>query len=304
MNTDDIIEFVMDPLRLTLIVAGIVVLLAILILGRRSSRQRDMIYGGSSRKEYSFNSMPDDMLVDEEVIVLPRRKKESDVLAEAETAAEPHFSANYDEPAIAEAEESSQVGLDKQAPLPGDTIKEPQPAVSQQRQQEPKAEVKPNNQTQPKKPAPVSQQFVVLHVIAAEGRAFTGQSIFESTQTLGMALGKHNVFHYPADAAYVGDSAFCMVNMTPEGSFDIEHLDNIQTNGVSLILTLPTMYSDGLTVFSNMLAVAQALSKKLGGDIIDQSRMPLTAELVTNMRADIEKFESQFRQQPSPELET
>jgi len=305
MNTDDIVEFVMDPLRLTLIVAGVVVLLAILILGRRSSRQRDMIYGGSSRKEYSFNSMPDDMLVDEEVIVLPRRKKESDVLAEAEAESEPHFSANYDEPVVPAAEESIQAGLDKEPPLPGDTKNESQPAVSQQRQEEPKAqaEVKQNSQTQPKKPA-VPQQFVVLHVIAAEGRSFSGQSIFESTQTLGMALGKHNVFHYPADAAYVGDSAFCMVNMTPEGSFDIEHLDDIQTNGVSLILTLPTMYSDGLTVFSNMLAVAQALSKKLGGDIIDQTRMPLTAELVTNMRADIEKFESQFRQQQSPELET
>lgn len=304
MNTDDIIEFVMDPLRLTLIVAGVVVLLAILILGRRSSKQRDMLYGGSSRKEYSFNSMPDDMLVDEEVIVLPRRKKESDVLAEAEEQSAPHFSANFDDD-VAQELDPSTTNLDKELPLPGDKTADSQPESqqSQSPKAQPQAEQSQSEQAQPKKPTQVPQQFVVLHVIAAEGRAFTGQSIFESTQTLGMALGKHNVFHYPADAAYVGDSAFCMVNMTPEGSFDIENLEDIRTNGVSLILTLPTMYSDGLTVFSNMLAVAQALSKKLGGDIIDQTRMPLTAELVTNMRADIEKFESKFRQQ-SPALET
>jgi len=301
MNADNIIEFVMDPLRLTLIVAGVVVVLAILILGRRSSKQRDMIYSGSSRKEYSFNSMPDDMLVDEEVIVLPRRKKESDLLAESDSQSDEHFSAKYDEQAASGTEQHVEATIKKDLPLPGDSQDKPE----SQQTVEPKAQadVKQSQPAQAKKPAPVQQQFVVLYVIAAEGRAFTGKAIFESTQTLGMALGKHNVFHYPADAAYVGDSAFCMVNMTPEGSFDIEHLDDIQTNGVSLILTLPTMYSDGLTVFSNMLAVAQALSKKLGGDIIDQTRMPLTAELVTNMRADIENFESRFRQK-NPVMES
>ena len=46
-----------------------------------------------------------------------------------------------------------------------------------------------------------------------------------------------------------------------------------------------------------MLAVAQALSKKLGGDIIDQTRVPLTADLVTSIRSDIAHFEEQLRQQ-------
>ena len=295
IDTDSIIEFVTDPLRFTLIIAGAVVLIAILLLGRRS-KQRDMYYSDSSVKDYEFGSVSDDMLVDEEVIVLPRRKTESEVLAEAEAK----FSANDDENNLPEVK-----SFEANAGDPSDIQQEVtrEPVLSENTAQSQTAESPPlqsqaQSEQKPEKKAPEEskQHFVVLHVIAAEGKAFTGRAIFNATQTLGMAVGKHNVFHYPADAAYVGDSAFCMTNMTTEGTFDVANLEEIETNGVSLILTLPTIYSDGLTVFSNMLAVAQALSKKLGGDIIDQKRMPLTADLVTSMRSDIQDFESQLKQ--------
>ena len=303
IDTDSIIEFVTDPLRLTLIIAGAVVLLAILVLGRRS-KQRDMYYKGSSSKEYEFSSMPDDMLVDEEVIVLPRRKTESEVLAEAAAKQQAEIDAeansdNKDERDLPKVEsfEANPYGIETLKPEQNSSEKEtPKEPVATQQKQTPKQTTVPK------------QHFVVLHVIASEGKAFTGRSIFNATQTLGMAVGKYNVFHYPADSAYVGDSAFCMTNMTVESTFDVANLEKIETNGVSLILTLPTIYSDGLTVFSNMLAVAQALSKKLGGDIIDQNRMPLTADLVTSMRTEIENFESNFKQsqlkQSNPVLES
>lgn len=354
------IEFVTDPLRLTLIVAGVVVLFAILILGRRS-KHREVAYKGRSEKDYSFGVSPPDTLVDEEVVVLPRRKKESEVLAEKT----PHFSANYDEPVQDKiSEQDITAKLDAFVASPGEVVgkaytvsagpvvdenkksrykadqiaskkdveaplvntieralesamsKKPKAAqVSKGAQVSEGVEVSSKAETSNQvdtsfsdspsvddvTPAKrVTQQFVVLHIIAEEGRPFIGKAIFDATQTLGMALGKHNVFHYPADAAYVGDSAFCLVNMTPAGTFDIESLDQQQTNGVSLILTLPTAYSDGLTVFSNMVAVAHALVKKLGGgDIVDQTRLPLTAELLTNMQSDITRFENQLSESAS-----
>jgi len=378
MNADDMIEFVTDPLRLTLIVAGIVVIFAILILGRRS-KHREVAYKGRPEKNYSFGASPADMLVDEEVIVLPRRKKESEVIAEKT----PHFSANYDgaaerkddfsadksqtpvapsfqasaanvdaakvdaakvgntkaktikatstkgprviddaisllysDPVLPEFESVSKVAkaapnapaintIERALETAPEQIGEKRPELSKHelnkselnRQEPNKVQEQPQAEVQVSQPAKqVKQQFVVLHILAEEGQSFVGKAIFDATQTLGMALGKHNVFHYPADAAYVGDSAFCLVNMTPEGTFDIENLANTHTAGISLILTLPTAYSDGLTVFSNMVAVAHALVKKLGGgDIVDQTRLPLTAELVANMQSDITKFEDQMQ---------
>jgi len=323
MNTENIIEFIMDPLRLTLIVAGVVVLLAILIFGRRSSKQRSALYSGSPNRDFSFGSPPaDDLLVDEEVRVLPPRKKESDLVTENA----PRFNAfeepkREQEPIIETFEAIVETPMpatenniqNTTTPVVDDSYSAPTTAKSDSVSKsfakpeiESKVEaaaVKAETASEPVSDAPQpKQQFVVLHIIAAESQPFSGSAILDATQNLGMAIGKHNVFHYPADAAYVGDSAFCLVNMSAEGNFDTENLSGVLTNGVSLIMTLPTKYSDGLTVFSNMLAVAHALSKKLGGDIIDQTRIPLTADLVTSIRGDILKFEEQARQQ-SPALE-
>lgn len=348
MNADNMIEFVTDPLRLTLIVAGIVVIFAILILGRRA-KYREVSYKGRTEKNYSFGTPPADTLVDEEVIVLPRRKKESELLAEEA----PQFSANYDEKMAkkdtfsAEKIKESRASVSRETNVATAKMREENqsktsriddainslyakpPVIISEKSSEPEyttkvveapvkntieraLETAPEQlgekisafddvQEEPKlvkSTSQVQQQFVVLHIIAEEGQTFVGKAIFDATQTLGMALGKHNVFHYPADAAYVGDSAFCLVNMTPEGTFDIENLAGSYTTGISLILTLPTAYSDGLTVFSNMVAVAHALVKKLGGgDIVDQTRLPLTAELLASMQADISKFESQLKEQ-------
>lgn len=315
MNTDDIVEFVTDPLRLTLIIAGVVVVFAILILGRRSNKRREMLYKRYSEKNYSFGSPPADVLVDEEVIVLPRRKKESEVKAEKE----PHFSAHHEDEKenLPKAETvEAEAGVDKLSPSIVEKSNKPvileNSKVRKPRNQDatPSVEKAPDNadvqqRRSSKKPKKPAQQFVVLHIIAEVGQPYEGKLLYDVSQSLGMAMGKHNVFHYPADSAYVGDSAFCMVNMTPEGSFDVDHLAETQTNGVSLILTLPTAYSDGLTVFSNMLAVAHALVKKMGGgDIVDQTRMPLTAELVASMQSDIAKFESQLHAPSRPVLET
>ncbi len=304
------IEFITDPLRLVFIVAGLAVVFGILFFGRRSNNDYEVNYKykGRGGKDYNFGSPPSDTLVDEEVIVIPRPKKESEVVAEKT----PHFSANIDDAEMHATEtplsnEGAEPPVDDEPPVVKPVLRQRNKGSSPKVE---KAEiVLPTRKAikaeppliKASKPAsPPKQKFVVLHIVADEGEFFNGKSIFNATQTLGMAVGKHNVFHYPADAAYVGDSAFCLVNMTAEGTFDIGDLAALQTTGISLILTLPTNYSDGLTVFSNMLAVAHGLTKKLGGgNIVDQTRSPLTAELMASMEKDISQFESQLKE-PEP----
>ena len=63
---EKIIEFFTDPLRLTLLVAGLAVLLGIIIFGRRSQRMDAKLYHGHSHREHNFNHQHPDLLVDEE----------------------------------------------------------------------------------------------------------------------------------------------------------------------------------------------------------------------------------------------
>jgi len=324
---ESVIDFFLDPLRLTLIIAGVVVILAIFIFGRRSTKSRDIPYSSSGAKEFSFGArMNEEVLTDEEVIVLPPKKKANDLNSGLGDAPDIRISAKtenedyvtkhteafgpgtttkteinetpeelfIDEPAIEATAAKSEAQKVDVKPVQETPIKNQEAAMTQDKKVE---QVEQKSAANIDKKPIGKERFVVLYVIAAEGKPFNGKAILDSAQTLGLAFGKHNVFHYPIATAESGHSKFCLVNMTSEGSFPTAELASLETNGVSLIMRLPIANADGLTVFSNMLGVAQALARKLGGDILDQTRMPLTADIVTSLRSDIAHFESEVKQQ-------
>jgi len=415
----------MEPLRLTLIIAGVVVLLAIIVFGRKSSKRRDFAYNSPSSKEFSFGSKPGgveviesvsdalaggDMPFDDDVIVLPRKQKESDMTVGVDESVD-KFSVNihpdnenvntqngYKIKARSQVEKNTQVekstavnefrafqtpendgqlgddvfadesntlsasnaGIDvkrnaEETLRPNTSVEkvigaaiDASPDLLQESSvsldaakrepsfktdiivdeksdlkinlksnekviekandktlektiEKPGAEKLQQNKpqvtaTKPKQVnATTTEKFVVLHVIAAEGIPFNGLDILDATKTLGLAFGKHAIFHYPMSAAPAGDSKFCLVNMSSEGNFETNKISSLETNGISLIMRLPIRGADALTVFSNMLGVSQALARKLGGEILDQTRMPLTAEIVSMIRADIAHFEKMLK---------
>ena len=347
---NDLIEFFMDPLRLTLVGAGVGVLLAIVLFSRKSSKRQEFVYEPNSSKEFSFGSQKDDpnageILVDEEVVVVPRKKTESE-FGEIEAPRTNAYNVK-EEPkrfspstktsslssketrinefrAFQGASDGEQMACDvfndelistrdtstetaaaniktntfkpaethsktEQKPTEFEAAKVSPSNSRSEYQPKPEPEIKTDKKSRSAKSA--SEQFVVLHVIAAEGKPFNGLEILESTKTLGLAFGKHSIFHYPMSAAPAGDSKFCLVNMSPEGNFETNKISSLETNGVSLIMRLPIRGADSLTVFSNMLGVAQALARKLGGEIIDQTRVPLTADIIDSIRTDIRHFD-------------
>jgi len=325
----------MDPLRLTLIIAGVVVILAIIIFGRRSTSSRDIPYSSSGTKEFSFGGrMNEEILTEEEVIVLPPRKNEKDL---DQNKGDMHIPVNSDDeiyaPQHTEAfgpktvssikveDNVDSIFVDEDKLEIVESTKSTEKAESVVTQQDAKTKIEKSElnseqhvekiaasetkeEVVTNKKVTHKERFVVLYIIAAEGKPFTGKEILESAQALGLAFGKHSVFHYPVATAETGQSKFCLVNMTSEGCFPTAELPGFETSGVSLIMRLPIANTDGLTVFSNMLGAAQALARKLGGEILDQTRMPLTADIVTSLRSDIAHFESEVKQQQSavPEL--
>jgi len=331
---ETMIDFFMDPLRLTLIIAGVVVILAIIIFGRRSTSNRDIPYSSSGTKEFSFGGrMNEETFTEEEVVVLPPRKKEKDLIAnDADTRIPVNLDDEIYAPQHTEAfgpttvsnikveedvnsifgdEMKPEIVESKQATKKTESIamkqdvktsvdsseRDSEQSVKKVAMPDTKEETVTNNKVTHK------ERFVVLYIIAAEGKPFTGKEILGCAQTLGLAFGKHSVFHYPIASAETGQSKYCLVNMTSEGCFPAAELPGFETNGVSLIMRLPIANADGLTVFSNMLGAAQALARKLGGEILDQTRMPLTADIVTSLRSDIAHFESEVKQQSAvPEL--
>ncbi len=372
---EELINFFMDPLRLTLIVAGVAVLLAIIIFSRKSRKRNEYVYSMPSSKEFSFgaqnqggvsDALARDTLVDEEIIVLPRKQKESEtsqpemVIDDATVelpikssirdrsqtnayqvrtepkgrrskAAESAVSEfNAFQASSVENKAGSDVFEDEILTSPTPFVAYDSPVVTTKKsdsmpqfQQAEKAEaivsvsvqeetvktvektakklVQEKTKTSESVSALPKEMFVVLHIIAIEGNPFNGLGILEATKTQGMAFGKHAIFHYPMSAAPAGDSKFCLVNMSATGNFESNKMADVETNGISLIMRLPIRGADAMIVFSNMVGVAQALARKLGGEILDQSRVPLTPEIVEDLRVDIASFDSSLKYATSKE---
>jgi len=343
---DELINFFMDPLRLTLIIAAVVVLLAIIIFSRKSSKRNEYVYSTPS-KEFSFGSkggtvsdaLAQETLVDEEVIVLPRKQTESQrkqvqeslqqgTQQKSQKAQEWDMSEPLVEPllkkqvceniaegniekmrvdefrAFQASETQTHIGADvfeddvaletKSPAMPQQVEKDAGSGRKTAQRQDPGVE-SVSMDTEKKDVAAHKEMFVVLHIIAIEGQPFNGLDILDATKTQGMAFGKHAIFHYPMSAAPAGDSKFCLVNMSATGNFETEKISSLETNGVSLIMRLPIRGADAQIVFANMVGVAHALARKLGGEILDQSRAPLTAAIIEKLREDIVNFDNSLK---------
>jgi len=301
---NDVIEFFTDPLRLILLVAGVSVVLAIIIFGRRSQRMEAKLYHGHSNREFEFNNPPPDLLVDEEVIVLPPRGKKSEE-AKKDEKVEPKVESFSASEAVTEQKAESTIennaetvqveSLEKDIPMA--TFEYPQGEEAVEKVAVEQEASTPVEEPQVQQVKPETERFIVFHVVPGGSQeVFQGKSLHQVVTALGLAFGKHNVYHFPADAAREGNSQFCLVNMTAQGVFDKDALSAHETRGVSLILRLSEETPDGLTLFSNMLAIAQGLARRLGGEIQDQTRVPLTPEIVTSLRSDIAQFHTQLNQ--------
>ncbi len=313
---NEIIEFFTDPLRLTLLVAAIVVVLGILIFGRRSNRPETRLYHRTSHRDFKFNNPPPDMLVDEEVIVLPPRRKAGASSATAsesaeqasvadsgfktfestmETPAEPvrrtHQMGDQDEEISMSAFEYPQVDDVVVPASQNETVQERAETPAAELGEELAESVEPGADVQHDAAnEPALEKFIMFHIVPANSETFSGKDIHQVASSLGLGYGKHDVYHFPADNARAGNSQFCLVNMTPEGNFDRELMPALETRGVSLILRLSEETKDGLALFSNLVAITQGISRRLGGSILDQSRAPLTPDRITMIRSDIAKF--------------
>lgn len=135
-------------------------------------------------------------------------------------------------------------------------------------------------------PSPV-EQLLVLTVITQEGAFFTGPTLSDLFERLGLHYGDMRIFHR-LDAVS-GEPVFSVVSIIEPGYFDLETLHELRTPGLALFLRLPGP-EDGRAAFEDMYATAQALAAAQEGRIGDQARNLLTDAALTQMRAQAARY--------------
>lgn len=299
----------MPELRWILIVAGLLILLAVYLWGRRlGPRAEDKETILRSRAEplissESFDRMTPDPYVNEAYALDPDLTSDvpASMQAPAAFAAEPQ-AARFDAVSV-EAEPRREPELGDDEPFTIDADDEPtitpssiEDSPAQSRTQsppqirEPVVEpsmadaVAPAATRRPRAPTP--RKILVLRLAAGPAR-IAGAKLRAAFATQGLTYGKYEIFHH---VHANGTTLFSVASMVEPGSFDLPNMDSTPYPGVTLFAQLPASIP-GQEVLDELLRHAKQLQAAVGGTLQDERGGLINSPRIERLRQEVADFE-------------
>lgn len=133
-------------------------------------------------------------------------------------------------------------------------------------------------------------EVFMLNVVARSPQGFRGEDILHILLACDLRFGDMSFFHRHEQEKGRGAIQFSVANMMQPGVFDIDNMSDMNTPGLVFFLTLPGP-EDMMTAFDYMLETAQAVSRNLDGDVLDESRSVLSRQSMDHCRNRITDLE-------------
>ncbi|WP_331352433.1 cell division protein ZipA [Cellvibrio sp. UBA7671] len=134
------------------------------------------------------------------------------------------------------------------------------------------------------------EEVLIINVMAHKGEMFNGADLLDIVLQCGMRYGSMDIFHRHSDTKGEGALLFSMANMVKPGTFDLDAMDEFETPGVSLFMTLP-INADSMQSFDLMADTARAIAETLDGELKDEQRSVMTRQTLEHCRERIRNFE-------------
>ncbi len=122
--------------------------------------------------------------------------------------------------------------------------------------------------------------------VARRTGEFPGPDILEVAESCGLRPGDMDIFHCLDEFDDGTRIYFSMANMVKPGTFPFDAMDGFSTPGMMLFAQLEG-YPEDLTILEEMIATARKLANSLGGDVLDETRRPLTVRKEEEMRTAV-----------------
>lgn len=134
------------------------------------------------------------------------------------------------------------------------------------------------------------EEVIIFNIMAKEGSYILGPDLLDVLLDCGMRFGEMSIFHRHVKENGDGPILFSLANMVKPGYFDLDAMEDFDTPGVTLFMTLPVS-APSLEAFEIMVQVAKALATELGADLKDENRSVMTAQTIEHCRQRIGEFE-------------
>jgi cell division protein ZipA len=141
----------------------------------------------------------------------------------------------------------------------------------------------------PSSSLPIERQILFLR--APLGRPYGGYELLQSLSSCGLRFGEQNIFHRYEQYGDNNIALFSIASATKTGALNPTQMGEFTCQGLSLFVTLNQHVYPSVN-FELMLDAARQLSEDLGGFLLDENQMLLTAEKVQQIREKIKNFET------------
>lgn len=135
---------------------------------------------------------------------------------------------------------------------------------------------------------------LVINVMARRGEYFAGSLLLEALLVNGLRFGDMDIFHRHESSDGKGKILFSLANIVMPGTFDLVEMDQFETPGFSMFLSLP-IAGDSLGAYNLMADTAQALAQELGGELKDEHRSVMTRQTIEHDRQRVIEYERKKR---------
>ena len=137
--------------------------------------------------------------------------------------------------------------------------------------------------------ASLQNEILILHLMAPRGRTFEGEKLLEQMLDHGLRYGEMRIFHRHETLDGAGPVHFSVANSVKPGVFDLNTMDQFSTPGVTFIMRLDGL-DRPLESFDTLINTAVSMSRKLEGELKDDTRSAFTKQTVEHYRQRIIDF--------------
>jgi cell division protein ZipA len=149
-------------------------------------------------------------------------------------------------------------------------------------EREPEPEPDPDDAFDSDMPADMEPLLIQLSV-SARREPFAGLDLMDAAESCGLRPGRMDIFHCLDEFDDDTRIYFSMANMVKPGIFPFDTMEDFTTPGLMLFAQLDGRPED-ITILEEMIATARKLASELGGEVLDETRRPLTVRKEEDLR--------------------
>lgn len=136
------------------------------------------------------------------------------------------------------------------------------------------------------------ERILALYVQARHNRVFEGSVIVRALVAVDMHFGEMSIYHhYGVGQLLAPAPLFSAANMFEPGTLNPAEMQSFTTSGIALFMRLPNLREAGL-VFELLLNTAQRLAEQLDGDVLDDTRQPLSSRGIEQLRELVKPYDN------------